>query len=209
MKTVPVVKITALDADARAGSAVGSDGGDVRCRRCDERGSAGVLDRGGVGVMRQMLTEELAGMVGPKHAELGPDRVGNWHGTTTGQVVLGSQKVTVARPCGRYVDGGEVELATWRRSPPRTCRARSSWNGCSPGWPPAATQVADPFHVVHVVASPTRRWTSAGAASERNGRSRGRRDDPLYRCRRRLVMARERLSVDGARTAPRAPLRPG
>ena len=27
--------------------------------------------------------------------------------------MLGSQKVTVARPRGRYVDGGEVELATW------------------------------------------------------------------------------------------------
>ena len=44
---------------------------------------------------------------------MGAGRVGNWHGTTTGQVVLGSQKVTVARPRGRYVDGGEVELATW------------------------------------------------------------------------------------------------
>ncbi len=27
--------------------------------------------------------------------------------------MLGSQKVTVAQPRGRYVDGGEVELATW------------------------------------------------------------------------------------------------
>ena len=63
--------------------------------------------------MQQMLTEELAAIVGPKHARLGSDRVGNWHGTTTGQVVLGSQKVTVERPRGRYVDGGEVELATW------------------------------------------------------------------------------------------------
>ena len=27
--------------------------------------------------------------------------------------MLGSQKVTVARPRGRFVDGGEVELATW------------------------------------------------------------------------------------------------
>ena len=27
--------------------------------------------------------------------------------------MLGSQKITVARPRGRYVDGGEVELATW------------------------------------------------------------------------------------------------
>jgi transposase-like protein len=43
----------------------------------------------------------------------GANRVGNWHGTTTGQVVLGSQKVTVPRPRGRYVDGGEVGLATW------------------------------------------------------------------------------------------------
>ena len=66
----------------------------------------------GLVVMQQMLTEELTVIVGPKHAKL-PGRVGNWHGTTTGQVVLGSQKVTVAAAAGRYVDGGEVELATW------------------------------------------------------------------------------------------------
>ncbi len=62
--------------------------------------------------MRQMLDAELAGIVGPKHAKLG-ERVGNWHGTTTGQVVLGARKISVERPCGRYVDGGEVELDTW------------------------------------------------------------------------------------------------
>jgi transposase-like protein len=67
----------------------------------------------GLVVMQQMLTEELASIVGAKHAKLGDDRVGNWHGTATGQVVLGSQKVTVPRPRGRYVDGGEVDLATW------------------------------------------------------------------------------------------------
>jgi transposase-like protein len=67
----------------------------------------------GLVVMHQLLSEELISIVGPKHAKLGPERVGNWHGTTTGQVVLGSQKVTVRRPRGRYVDGGEVELATW------------------------------------------------------------------------------------------------
>jgi transposase-like protein len=60
-----------------------------------------------------MLTEELTAIVGAKHAKLGGERIGNWHGTTSGQVVLGSQKVTVERPRGRYVDGGEVELATW------------------------------------------------------------------------------------------------
>jgi len=67
----------------------------------------------GLVVMDQLLAEELTAIVGPKHAKLGDGRVGNWHGTTTGQVVLGSQKVTVERPRGRYVDGGEVALATW------------------------------------------------------------------------------------------------
>ena len=67
----------------------------------------------GLVVMQQMLAAELTGIVGEKHAKLGEGRVGNWHGTTSGQVVLGSQKITVGRPRGRYVDGGEVELATW------------------------------------------------------------------------------------------------
>jgi putative transposase len=67
----------------------------------------------GLVVMDQLLAEELTAIVGPKHAKLGDGRVGYWHGTTTGQVVLGSQKVTVERPRGRYVDGGEVALATW------------------------------------------------------------------------------------------------
>ncbi len=33
--------------------------------------------------------------------------------TTTGQVVLGARKISVERPRGRLVDGGEVELDTW------------------------------------------------------------------------------------------------
>jgi putative transposase len=68
----------------------------------------------GLVVMQQMLTAELSGIVGAKHAKLtAADRVGNWHGTTNGPVVLGSRQVTVERPRGRYVTGGEVELATW------------------------------------------------------------------------------------------------
>ena len=62
--------------------------------------------------MRQMLDVELAGIVGAKHAKL-DQRVGNWHGTTKGQVVLGARKISIERPRGRYVDGGEVELDTW------------------------------------------------------------------------------------------------
>jgi putative transposase len=67
----------------------------------------------GLVVMQQLLAEELTAIVGPKHARLEGARVGNWHGTTHGQVVLGSQKVTVERPRGRWVEGGEVVLASW------------------------------------------------------------------------------------------------
>ena len=67
----------------------------------------------GLVVMQQMLATELASIVGAKHAKLGSDRVGNWHGTTEGQVVLGGRKVTVERPRGRHVDGGEISLGTW------------------------------------------------------------------------------------------------
>ena len=60
---------------------------------------------------------------------------------------------------------------------------------------PAATQVADPFHVVRV-ANHALDECRRRVQNETLGH-RGRKHDRLYRCRRRLVMARERLSVDG------------
>ena len=60
----------------------------------------------------QYSTPELESIVGVKHAKL-EDRVGTWHGTTTGQVVLGARKIGVQRPRGRLVDGREVELDSW------------------------------------------------------------------------------------------------
>ena len=67
----------------------------------------------GLAVFRSLLEEELTGLIGPKHAK-NPDRVGNWHGTTTGQVVLGARKISVERPRGRLVDGGgEIGSDTW------------------------------------------------------------------------------------------------
>ena len=66
----------------------------------------------GLAVFRTLLDEELASKIGPKHAK-NPDRVGNWHGTTTGQVVLGGRKVSVERPRGRLVAGGEIGSDTW------------------------------------------------------------------------------------------------
>ena len=113
-KKVPVVKIATPDAVGEldglplaATVAMADVAGAMRDGLLAFSAAAGLV------VMQEMLAEELASIVGPKHARLGVDRVGNWHGTTTGQVVLGSQKVSVARPRGRLVDGGEVELATW------------------------------------------------------------------------------------------------
>lgn len=112
-KKVPVVKITTPDAAGDlAGLPLEATVAMADVAAAMREGLLAFSAAAGLVVMQQMLTEELAGIVGAKHAKL-PDRVGNWHGTTTGQVVLGSQKVTVERPRGRFVDGGEVELATW------------------------------------------------------------------------------------------------
>lgn len=68
----------------------------------------------GLAVFRALLDEELTTLIGPKHAKQPEHRVGNWHGTTAGQVVLGGRKVTVERPRGRLVDGGgEIGSSTW------------------------------------------------------------------------------------------------
>ncbi len=114
MKKVPVVKITTPHAAAglaglplEATVAMGDVAAAMRQGLLAFSAAAGLV------VMQQMLTAELASIVGAKHAKLGEDRVGNWHGTTTGQVVLGARKVSVERPRGRYIDGGEVELGTW------------------------------------------------------------------------------------------------
>jgi putative transposase len=114
MKKVPVVKITTPDAAvALAGLPLEASVAMADVAAAMREGLLAFSTAAGLVVMQQMLTEELTAIVGEKHAKVGAGRVGNWHGTTTGQVVLGSQKITVARPRGRYVDGGEVELATW------------------------------------------------------------------------------------------------
>ena len=69
----------------------------------------------GLVVMFQMMQTELTGRVGEKHAKIPVDeRVGNWHGTTKGSVVLGGRTVTTERPRGRNTDGTEIELDTWK-----------------------------------------------------------------------------------------------
>ena len=113
MKKVPVVKITTPDATADlAGLPLQAAVAMADVAAAMRQGLLAFSTAAGLVVMQQMLTAELAGIVGDKHAKL-PDRVGNWHGSTKGQVVVGARKISVERPRGRYIDGGEIELDTW------------------------------------------------------------------------------------------------
>jgi putative transposase len=69
----------------------------------------------GLAVMFQMMQTELTGRIGEKHAKIPAEkRIGNWHGTTSGSVVLGGRTVTTERPRGRTTEGTEIELDTWK-----------------------------------------------------------------------------------------------
>ena len=63
----------------------------------------------GLGVLRELLEEEVDGVVGPK-GKWNPDRTAVRHGHGDGEVTLGGRRVQVKRPRVRTVDG-ESELA--------------------------------------------------------------------------------------------------
>jgi hypothetical protein len=65
----------------------------------------------GLRVFAEMMEEELASKVGPKHAKL-LDRTGSRHGSAAGSVVLGGRRVGVQRPRAHTTDGTEVVLDT-------------------------------------------------------------------------------------------------
>ncbi len=93
MKKVPVVKITTPDAAGElAGLPLAAAVAMADVAAAMREGLLAFSTAARLVVMQQMLTEELTSIVGPRHAKLGPDRVGNWHGTTTGQVVLGRRR---------------------------------------------------------------------------------------------------------------------
>jgi hypothetical protein len=71
----------------------------------------------GLVVMQQMMAAELTARIGPKHAKI-PGRDANWHGTTSGSVVLGRRTVRVERP------GGARRAATRWSSPAGRCSRR-------------------------------------------------------------------------------------
>ena len=93
-KKVPVVKITTPQAAAGlAGLPFEASVAMADVAAAMKEGLLVVPAAAGLVVMQQMLTAELSAIVGEKHAKL-PGRVGNWHGTTTGQVVMGGSNRT-------------------------------------------------------------------------------------------------------------------
>jgi hypothetical protein len=68
----------------------------------------------GLGVMAELMEEEVTDIVGPK-GKHDPGRAAVRHGHETGAVTLGGRRVQVKRPRVRTVDGeGEVPLETYR-----------------------------------------------------------------------------------------------
>jgi putative transposase len=67
----------------------------------------------GLGVLAELLEEEVDDVVGPK-GKRNPDRAAVRHGHEAGEVTLGGRRVAVARPRARTADqGAEVPLATY------------------------------------------------------------------------------------------------
>jgi transposase-like protein len=67
----------------------------------------------GLGVLRELLEEEVNELVGPK-GKWNPDRTAVRHGHEDGEVTLGGRRVQVKRPRARTADGeSEVPLATY------------------------------------------------------------------------------------------------
>jgi transposase-like protein len=114
-KKIAVVKVTEAEAAARVAELTGE-------ATIDLADVAGVVKDGllafasatGLLVMRQMMDAELTRRIGVKNARIpAATRVGNWHGTTEGPVVLGGRVISTERPRGRTVRGEEIELDTW------------------------------------------------------------------------------------------------
>ncbi|HEV8468990.1 MAG TPA: IS256 family transposase [Candidatus Limnocylindria bacterium] len=79
----------------------------------------------GLGVLAELLDEEVDEVVGPKGKHI-PERVAVRHGHESGEVTLGGRRVQVERPRVRSVDGSaEVRLVTYEYFADRDPLSRS------------------------------------------------------------------------------------
>ena len=95
----------------------------------------------GLGVLRELLEEEVCELVGPK-GKWNPDRTAVRHGGENGEVTLGGRRVQVKRPRVRTADGeSEVPLGTYEHFADRDPLEGVvlCWSGCWPASPPAGT----------------------------------------------------------------------
>lgn len=111
-KKVPVVSVGEVETASLAGLGLEATVTLADLADAVKDGLLGFCADVGLVVMAQMLEAEMTARVGPKHAKI-PGREANWHGTTTGGVVLGGRQLSVSRPRGRSVEGGEIELDSW------------------------------------------------------------------------------------------------
>lgn len=111
-KKVPVVNVAEVNTANLAGLPLEATVALADLAGAVKEGLLGMCADVGLMVMAQMMNAEMTARVGPKHAKI-PGRQANWHGTTSGPVVLGGRELTVSRPRGRTVDETEIELESW------------------------------------------------------------------------------------------------
>ena len=73
-----------------------------------------VMLSAGTDVLMAMLEDDRAALCGPKHKQ-SEERENYRYGYDTGPLVLGGRKVAVRKPRVRSIEGGEVELPSWRQ----------------------------------------------------------------------------------------------
>jgi len=134
------------------------------------------------------LDETLFGRVGPFRRPLWSNQIVDVRRGQLLDVVAGRDSV---EPC-RWLAG---RADTWRAGIEwATLDLSASYRSVFDTTLPDAVQVADPFHVVKI-ANTALDECRRRVQNETLGH-RGRLDDPLWRARRRLSMARERLTDD-------------
>jgi len=115
----------------------------------------------GLGGLRELLEEEVDGIVGPK-GKHNPDRSAVRHGHENGEVTLGGRLTCTRRPRARTADGeSELSLQTYEHFADRDPLEGWCWSGCWPACPPVITA--------------GRRSRSESKSSQRLGRRQGRR----------------------------------